>query len=234
MENICVVCGNEYNVYQKSRQKYCSTNCRVKGNRDKNKQKFNFLEKEYEKPKIETSVVRTENPDWTVLNQRLKKHQVQKGILLSSRTENNKKLISLTSKNKEKIIGSLIGLGFGVIGGYVLSVALKTGKKGKNSPIQNIVVNVPIGVLIGSLGLLGGLLGYGVSTVIASVDKLRNRKALNTIVELNEKINQIDGQIRLEEMNIEEISTQMTFVIEYSSITEIKKKKSDEQTGNVA
>jgi hypothetical protein len=223
MENngICVVCGNEYKVYHKSRQKYCSTNCRVKGNKDEKKQVFNFLEKEYKKPKTETQIIRTKNEPWLILSQRLKKHEVLKSKLVSKKKEIGIELYKLTSQNKEKIIASFIGLGIGVLGGYILATYLKKPNKGQNKDlIKKTLVDIPIGVLIGGLGLLGAFIGYGVGAAVTSIEGLKNKSLLKKISDLNLAVTQIDGDLRLESMNISEIEAQMSSTPEYSSVIE--------------
>lgn len=224
MENkrgICIVCGNEYKVYHKSRQKYCSTNCRVKGNKDEKKQIFNFLEKEYKKPKTETKTIKTKNENWLILSQRLQKHEVSKSKLLSKKKEIGIDLYKLTSQNKEKIIASFIGLGIGILGGYILTTYLKKPNKGQNKDlIKKVVVDIPIGVLIGGLGLLGAVIGYGVGSALTSIEGLKNKSLLKKISDLNLQITKIDGDLRLESMNISEIESQMQSIPEYSSIIE--------------
>jgi hypothetical protein len=223
MENkgICVVCGNEYKIYHTSRQKYCSTNCRVKGNKDKNKEIFNFLKDEYKKPKVESEIIRTENTEWIILNQKLNKHQILKKNLSFSKKNMDNELQTLTRNNKEKIIAAFIGFGIFVVGGYILTNYLKKVDKDENkSLIKKMAVDIPIGVLIGGLGLIGGLIGYGIGSAISSVDNFKNRRLLKKISDLHLQISQIDSEIRLEDFNIADIENQICLIPKYSSVIE--------------
>lgn len=221
---ICIVCGKEYKIYQISRQKYCSANCRVKGNKDKTKQRFGFLEAEYRKPKLKSEVIKKKNTDWLLFEQKIIKHKKQSETLKEKKTRAELELSRLVDKNKNTIIYALIGAGITTVGGYILFKSPKkngTPGKKKNEIIKTVKIGaaVPIGVLLAGLAMIGFGLGYAVAYIENTIS-MKSRKTLEHINTLNETINVLTGQIRLEEMNIEDLSSQQILVNEYESITE--------------
>lgn len=213
--SICIVCGNEYKVYQPSRQKYCSSNCRVKGNRLIKDKRFSFLKEEFQKPKKQ--VLKSENKQWSFLNQQERRHSLAKSELQKERERLTKNLTNLASQNKAKLIGLAIGLGVTTIAGYILINIKKD--SGKRTVKDNITdaVKIPIGAIIAFFALIGGGIGYGIAAALP-----KSNKVIQRINEMNNELKSIDEAIRLEEMNLEDIKSQIVHIPQYDEIREIE------------